>query len=110
MDSEIEILKTEIHKTSQNKKVIDSDLVEDQLEIDDLQKYENKIFENKIMVIKQKLQKKRTKSFKILFPVKENDGVNVCGLAIKMVHKRCHDDLKYMKGGPKTCLFKFLRH
>ena len=110
LNLEIENLKNEMPASTNDFPTEAVNLLAAKTEFDDWQKYKNVIFDNKKMVLQLKLQRVSKRKFKILRPMPENAEANISHRAIKMVHQRCHDDLEYMKGGPKAHLFRFRRH
>ena len=111
LNSEIEILKKDIRTIAANQNTGAQNLAAAIQESDNWQKFKNVISDNKKMILKDKLERmNERRKFKILKPVQENAEAKISNRAVKEVHKRCHDDLQYMTGGPKARLFRFRRH
>ena len=70
-------------------------------------KYANELLAHKSRAKSQKLEMLSRKKVTILRPVQEDSGAFVSHFAVKMVHKRCRDDLDYMRFGEKSQFMRF---
>ena len=70
-------------------------------ESQNLQSYEFFLKVHKQKIIQEKDIRMKYAKYMILKQVKEDKDVDVCKKITKEVFKRCHNDIKYMVGGPK---------